>query len=186
MSHLLYTSEYYREGDQASTNGVLPLRCLAPESYTDGTWDLRTEVWMFGVLVWEIFALGEIPWMGLPDKDAIRNIQQRAKLNQPSNCPNEFCFDIMLSCWRLDQFARISGPQIITIVNQYVDDVVIRVRMNQRNWPSQDQVSATNKNMYPLDINGADFVRVMNSLEVNPAEIILGSQLGKGRLEKKI
>ena len=52
--------------------------------------------------------------------------------------------------------------------------------MNQRNWPSQDQVSATNKNMDPLDINGADFVRVMNSLEVNPAEITLGSQLGKG------
>ena len=90
----------------------------------------------------------------------------------------------MLSCWRLDPFARISGPQIITIVNQYVDDVVIRDRMNQRNWPSQDQVSATIKNMYHLDINGADFVRVMNSLEVNPDEITLGSQLGTGRLEK--
>ena len=82
---------------------------MAPESFTDGTWNLHSDVWMFGVLLWEIFSHGELPWAGLQDKDVIRNLQLRAKLHQPDGCPNDFYFDIMLSCWRLDPNARISG-----------------------------------------------------------------------------
>ena len=51
MARQLFASDYYHTTEQ-KTNWTLPLRWMAPESFTDGTWDLRTDVWMFGVLIW--------------------------------------------------------------------------------------------------------------------------------------
>ena len=55
MTRQLHSSDYYRQGS-TSTAWALPLRWMAPESYTDGTWNLKTDVWMFAVLLWgELF-----------------------------------------------------------------------------------------------------------------------------------
>ena len=51
MARQLFASDYYHTTEQKS-NWTLPLRWMAPESFTDGTWDLRTDVWMFSVLIW--------------------------------------------------------------------------------------------------------------------------------------
>jgi serine/threonine protein kinase len=58
MARRTYRSEYYSASERGSlTSGslVLPMRWMAPESYFDGTWDLSTDVWMFGVLLWGLF-----------------------------------------------------------------------------------------------------------------------------------
>jgi serine/threonine protein kinase len=55
MARRAYRSEYYAASDiksLASGKLTLPMRWMAPESYFDGTWDLKTDVWMFGVLLW--------------------------------------------------------------------------------------------------------------------------------------
>jgi serine/threonine protein kinase len=57
MARRAYRSEYYAATGSSLTSGslVLPLRWMAPESYFDGTWDLKSDVWMFGVLIWGLF-----------------------------------------------------------------------------------------------------------------------------------
>ena len=50
--------QYYAQGSSVTrSNWVLPIRWMAPESFFDGTWDLRSDVWMFGVLLWGLSVL---------------------------------------------------------------------------------------------------------------------------------
>ena len=49
----LYRVQYYSQSaSKEAGSWALPIRWMAPESYTDATWDLKTDVWMFGVLLW--------------------------------------------------------------------------------------------------------------------------------------
>jgi len=98
---------------------------MAPESYTDGTWDLRTDVWMMGVLLWglhwyhcdgivliggiaELFSWAKLPWEEVSDNEVIPLIQRRVKLPYPGPlCPQPI-YDVMLSCWKLGLFVSIA------------------------------------------------------------------------------
>ena len=52
MARKVFASEYYQQSASSTSSWALPIRWMAPESYLDGTWDLRSDVWMFGVLLW--------------------------------------------------------------------------------------------------------------------------------------
>ena len=79
MARQLHSSDYYQQGAVHAKSWTLPLRWMAPESYTDGTWDLKSDVWMFGVLLWEIFSFGTQPWSGLSYKTSKRGPSCRSR-----------------------------------------------------------------------------------------------------------
>ena len=180
MARQLYASEYYRQTEQ-STNWALPLRWMAPESYTDGTWDLKTDAWMFGVLLWEIFSRGALPWRGLADSQVIQNIQKRAKLGQPENCPNEFYFDVMLSCWRLDPFSRISGSEIERVGKDFAS----RYRasfLETLTWPSEvgRQIDPASMMELGFDLHGDKANAAIKRMEISQSQIEIRELLGEG------
>ena len=182
MARQLFTTEYYRQGS-TSTSWTLPLRWMAPESYTDGSWDLRSDVWMFGVLLWEIFSLGEQPWKDLPNSHVIQNIQRRAKLDQPTNCPNEFYYDIMLSCWRIDPFARIDGAAILRTARQYTSENMARDGRLSLSWPVPTTPALVPDTLLldlGFDIHSSQSDKIMSELEVSLSSIEIGDILGQG------
>ena len=179
MTRQLFSSEYYHTGS-TGTQWALPLRWMAPESYTDGTWNLRSDVWMFGVLIWEIFSRCTLPWAGLQDKDVIRNIQFRAKLKQPDKCPNEFYFDIMLSCWRLDPFARITGDEIESAVQQYIEENKINRQWDNLIWPARTTLILNREEPVVIDTESVDAIKIINGLEIDLGSITIGHLLGQG------
>ena len=182
MARQLFATEYYKQGTSAtaSSSWVLPLRWMAPESYSDGTWDSKTDVWMFGVLLWEIFSEGELPWRGLADNQVIQNIQRRAKLPQPPDCPNEFYFDIMLSCWRLDPFARIAGADITSLICQFISEYMKEADFANLIWPAAVIKSTDDTSLLGIDLSSDLAMERIAISEVSSDAIVLGELLGQG------
>ena len=98
MSRNLYESVYYRLRGRA----VLPIRWMAMEGFY-GRFSEKTDVWSFGITLWEIFTLGRfLPYEELDDQqvidEAIRN-KQRKLLPKPEACPEDVYQRVMLKCW---------------------------------------------------------------------------------------
>ena len=98
MSRNLYDSVYYRLRGRA----VLPIRWMAMEGFY-GRFSEKTDVWSFGITLWEIFTLGRfLPYEKLDDQqvidEAIRN-KQRKLLPKPEACPEDIYQRVMLKCW---------------------------------------------------------------------------------------
>ena len=106
-------------------------RWMAPESYLDGHWDLRSDVWMFGVLLWELFNWADLPWGGVADGDVMRHIQNREKLGRSEQCP-EAVYDVMLKCWKIDASTRITADMI----EEAMAELCASMSLDALVWPS--------------------------------------------------
>uniref|UniRef100_H3DH64 Discoidin domain-containing receptor 2 n=1 Tax=Tetraodon nigroviridis TaxID=99883 RepID=H3DH64_TETNG len=105
MSRNLYSSDYYRIQGRA----VLPIRWMAWESILLGKFTTASDVWAFGVTLWEIFTLcKEQPYSLLSDEQVIentgeffRNQGRQIFLYAPPLCPPSL-FELMMRCWSRD------------------------------------------------------------------------------------
>ncbi|KAK3704761.1 hypothetical protein QZH41_009758 [Actinostola sp. cb2023] len=86
--------DYYRK----STNGRVPTKWLAIEALFDRLYTTQSDVWMFGILLWEIFTLGGSPYPGIPVESLFELLKSGYRMQKPQNCPNEL-YCIMLRCW---------------------------------------------------------------------------------------
>ncbi|XP_053919711.1 proto-oncogene tyrosine-protein kinase ROS isoform X1 [Cuculus canorus] len=90
----VYKNDYYRKKGE----GLLPIRWMAPESLIDGVFTNRSDVWAFGVLVWEILTLGEQPYPGFSNTEVLHHVRSGGRLESPNNCSDDLC-DLMTRCW---------------------------------------------------------------------------------------
>jgi len=83
-----------------TTRGIdaLPVRWMAPEAFLDGLYSSSSDVWSFGVVVWEIFTDAVQPFFGLPNHQVIANILQGRLLSKPRLAPH-WLYEVMLLCW---------------------------------------------------------------------------------------
>ena len=161
----------------------MPIRWMAPESYFDGTWDARSDVWMFGVLVWgmstgqslnhahsitETFSWAELPWKGVADFEIMKRVQNREKLSQPQTCPDSV-YSILLECWKIDARMRISA----TAIEQRLRDIGYTGPLV---WPSQ----ARQLSVVAVTDGAVVDEKAFAALEVPPERIRLGQMLGEG------
>lgn len=102
MSRRLYNySEYLK-----SSAAPLPWRWMAPEALRKGVFNEKTDVWSFGVTLWEMFTLGDIPYGGLSwDEKIITLLECGSRLEKPRFCCDKM-FGIMSECWKLDAECR--------------------------------------------------------------------------------
>ena len=110
MSRNLYERVYYRVRGRA----MLPIRWMATESFY-GRFSEKSDVWAYGVVVWEIFTLGKKqPYEKLDDQemiqDAIRGTGRRI-MNKPDGCP-QAVYEVMLSCWEYSAADRATFKDI--------------------------------------------------------------------------
>ncbi|XP_056912156.1 discoidin domain-containing receptor 2-like [Takifugu flavidus] len=118
MSRNLYRGDYYRIQGRA----VLPIRWMSWESILLGKFTMASDVWAFGVTMWEILTLcKDQPYSHLSDEQVIENTGEffrdqgkQVYLPKPHRCPDRLYNDLMLSCWRRNAKQRPSFQEIHT------------------------------------------------------------------------
>uniref|UniRef100_A0A182IPU5 Tyrosine-protein kinase receptor n=1 Tax=Anopheles atroparvus TaxID=41427 RepID=A0A182IPU5_ANOAO len=97
----IYKNDYYRKEGE----GLLPVRWMSPESLVDGVFTSQSDIWAFGVLLWEIMTLGEQPYQAKNNVEVLNHVREGGHLDRPKVCPNEM-YELMKYCWRFSPEAR--------------------------------------------------------------------------------
>ncbi|KGL75334.1 Vascular endothelial growth factor receptor 1, partial [Tinamus guttatus] len=101
--------DYVRKGDAR-----LPLKWMAPESIFDKIYNTKSDVWSYGVLLWEIFSLGASPYPGVQiDEDFCSRLKEGTRMRAPEQATEEI-YQIMLDCWRSDPNDRPRFSELVT------------------------------------------------------------------------
>ncbi|XP_070133064.1 vascular endothelial growth factor receptor 1-like [Drosophila bipectinata] len=123
LARSLYQNYYKKE------NGKMPIKWLALESLTDHVFSTYSDVWSFGIVLWEMFSLAKVPYPGIDPSQLLNKLNDGYRMEKPPYA-NQEIYEIMLECWRkipksrplfdelVQRFSQILGAEIC---NQYVD-----------------------------------------------------------------
>ncbi|XP_052405305.1 ephrin type-B receptor 1-B [Carassius gibelio] len=97
----------------SSLGGKIPVRWTSPEAIAYRKFTSASDVWSYGIVMWEVMSFGERPYWDMSNQDVINAIEQDYRLPPPMDCPTAL-HQLMLDCWQKDRNAR---PRFTDIVN---------------------------------------------------------------------
>jgi len=109
MSRSLTDSTYYTRSGQER----VPIKWLAPECLRDRRYTHETDVWAFGITMWEVFSFGGLPYPNHTALETVMAVVAGYRLSSPSDCPPEM-FDMMLGTWALRPVSNLLAVHNIT------------------------------------------------------------------------
>uniref|UniRef100_A0A1A7WPP4 Tyrosine-protein kinase receptor n=1 Tax=Iconisemion striatum TaxID=60296 RepID=A0A1A7WPP4_9TELE len=150
MTRDIYETDYYRKGGK----GLLPVRWMSPESLKDGVFTTNSDVWSFGVVLWEIATLAEQPYQGLSNEQVLRFVMEGGLLEKPQNCP-DMLFELMRMCWQYNPKMR---PSFVEIIGSLKDELEPSFRevsffYSADNKPAEPSQHHLDKLEHPVDFS---------------------------------
>lgn len=101
-----------------SAHRRIPFAWCAPESLRVGSFSHSSDVWMFGVTLWEMFTYCEEPWFGLSGRQILWRVEREGeRLDKPADCPQEL-YAVMRKCWACNPTERPNFSQLCTLVTE--------------------------------------------------------------------
>lgn len=111
-------------------NVRLPVKWMAPESIFKGVYTMQSDVWAYGILLWEIFSLGVTPYPGVPVNSSFyRMIESGYHMEQPYYAL-ESIYQVMCRCWSLDPADRPCFSKLVAFMNKELADLEERLYYN--------------------------------------------------------
>ncbi|XP_077446165.1 focal adhesion kinase 1-like isoform X5 [Stigmatopora argus] len=130
LSRYMEDSSYYK-----ASKGKLPIKWMAPESINFRRFTSASDVWMFGVCMWEILMYGIKPFQGVKNNDVIGRIENGERLAMPPQCPPTL-YSLMTKCWSYDPSKRPRFTELKTQLNTILEEEKMqqeeRLRMEMR------------------------------------------------------
>ncbi|XP_070702792.1 protein tyrosine kinase 2aa isoform X2 [Pempheris klunzingeri] len=130
LSRYMEDSSYYK-----ASKGKLPIKWMAPESINFRRFTSASDVWMFGVCMWEILMYGIKPFQGVKNNDVIGRIENGERLAMPPQCPPTL-YSLMTKCWSYDPSKRPRFTELKTQLSTILDEEKLqqeeRLRMEMR------------------------------------------------------
>ncbi|KAM9478616.1 ephrin type-B receptor 1-B-like [Salvelinus alpinus] len=101
----------------SSLGGKIPVRWTAPEAIAYRKFTSASDVWSYGIVMWEVMSFGERPYWDMSNQDVINAIEQDYRLPPPMDCPTAL-HQLMLDCWQKDRNARPKFPDIVNTLDK--------------------------------------------------------------------
>uniref|UniRef100_A0A3Q3GN67 Focal adhesion kinase 1 n=1 Tax=Kryptolebias marmoratus TaxID=37003 RepID=A0A3Q3GN67_KRYMA len=125
LSRYMEDSSYYK-----ASKGKLPIKWMAPESINFRRFTSASDVWMFGVCMWEILMYGIKPFQGVKNNDVIGRIENGERLAMPPQCPPTL-YSLMTKCWSYDPSKRPRFNELKTQLSTILEEE--KVQQKERN-----------------------------------------------------
>lgn len=126
-------------------NARLPVKWMAPESIFDCVYTVQSDVWSYGILLWEIFSLGKSPYPSMAvDTRFYKMVKRGYQMSQPDFAPPEI-YGIMKMCWHLEPTERPTFSKICHMIQRLLGD-----------QPEQEQLTYQNVQQQVTEGEGCD------------------------------
>uniref|UniRef100_A0A1A7XAH4 Focal adhesion kinase 1 n=1 Tax=Iconisemion striatum TaxID=60296 RepID=A0A1A7XAH4_9TELE len=126
LSRYMEDSSYYK-----ASKGKLPIKWMAPESINFRRFTTASDVWMFGVCMWEILMFGVKPFQGVKNNDVIGRIENGERLPMPSQCPPTL-YSLMTKCWSYDPSKRPRFNELKTQLSTILEEERLQQKERSR------------------------------------------------------
>uniref|UniRef100_A0A9J7Z0P7 Tyrosine-protein kinase n=1 Tax=Cyprinus carpio carpio TaxID=630221 RepID=A0A9J7Z0P7_CYPCA len=108
-----------KEASSTQDTAKLPVKWTSPEALREKAFSTKSDVWSYGILLWEIYSFGRVPYPRIPLKEVVPRVEKGYKMDAPDGCP-AVVYDIMKQCWTLDPVARPSFREL----RQTLQDII--------------------------------------------------------------
>ncbi|XP_030150366.1 tyrosine-protein kinase SYK isoform X3 [Lynx canadensis] len=120
LSKALRADENYYK---AQTHGKWPVKWYAPECINYYKFSSKSDVWSFGVLMWEAFSYGQKPYRGMKGSEVSAMLEKGERMGCPTGCPREM-YELMKLCWTYEVESRPGFAAVELRLRNYYYDVV--------------------------------------------------------------
>ncbi|XP_075729505.1 tyrosine-protein kinase Src-2 [Rhipicephalus microplus] len=102
LARIIEDSEY-----TARQGAKFPIKWTAPEAALYGKFSIKSDVWSYGILLYELITHGQIPYPAMPNRQVIEYVDRGYRMPKPTNCEcPDSVYNIMLNCWEADPEKR--------------------------------------------------------------------------------
>lgn len=112
---------YEADAYMKKSKGRIPVKWMAPESLYAQVYTSKSDVWSFGVLLWEIITLGANPYPGIPPERLFSLLKTGYRMDRPENCSDEI-YAIMQKCWKTEPAQRPSFGDLADIFDRLLQE----------------------------------------------------------------
>ncbi|XP_078388791.1 tyrosine-protein kinase Mer-like [Cetorhinus maximus] len=120
LSRKIYASNYYRQ----TAVSKVPVKWMAIESMAELIYTTKSDVWSFGVTMWEIVTRGNTPYPGLQNHEIYDFLHEGNRLRQPSDCLDKL-YHLMFSCWFLNPEQRPTFTELRSMLQEFLSALPI-------------------------------------------------------------
>uniref|UniRef100_A0A673HQR0 Ephrin type-B receptor 3 n=1 Tax=Sinocyclocheilus rhinocerous TaxID=307959 RepID=A0A673HQR0_9TELE len=103
----------------SSLGGKIPIRWTAPEAIAYRKFTSASDVWSYGIVMWEVMSYGERPYWDMSNQDVINAVEQDYRLPPPMDCPTAL-HQLMLDCWVKERNLRPKFSQIVNTLDKLI------------------------------------------------------------------
>ncbi|XP_040823051.1 ephrin type-A receptor 5 isoform X9 [Ochotona curzoniae] len=99
--------------------GKIPIRWTAPEAIAFRKFTSASDVWSYGIVMWEVVSYGERPYWEMTNQDVIKAVEEGYRLPSPMDCPAAL-YQLMLDCWQKDRNSRPKFDEIVNMLDKLI------------------------------------------------------------------
>uniref|UniRef100_A0A672J1T9 receptor protein-tyrosine kinase n=1 Tax=Salarias fasciatus TaxID=181472 RepID=A0A672J1T9_SALFA len=107
------------EAAYTTRGGKIPIRWTAPEAIAYRKFTSASDVWSYGIVMWEVMSYGERPYWEMSNQDVIKAVEESYRLPGPMDCP-EALYHLMMDCWQRERSNRPKFDEIVCLLDKLI------------------------------------------------------------------